>query len=53
MEIETFSRFKYAEEFASGFAKSGRFWVMGQAEDTEIEEDGEVYSHPTYFVAYQ
>lgn len=49
--IQTFARFKYAEEHARDLDLQGKPWVMFRAPDESHEEDGEIYENPVYVVS--
>lgn len=53
LKTETFHRFKYAEEFAHELDRAGHHsWAMYRGEDERYEEDGEMYTSPSYVVEW-
>lgn len=49
---KTFSRFKYAEEFAQHLHANGYYFTMTNRFNVEHEEDGEVYVYDEFVVEW-
>jgi hypothetical protein len=52
MARRTFSRFKYAEEFADECDRNGFAWKMWRDPDETVEEDGETFARAVYVVEF-